>query len=36
MLAKVLPDATVRRLQGRNHQLNDDVSEVARDIGRLG
>jgi predicted alpha/beta hydrolase family esterase len=32
MLAKVLPHATVRRLKGRDHQLNDDLSEVARDI----
>lgn len=31
----VLPHATVRRLEGRNHQLNDDLSEVARDIGEL-
>ena len=35
MLAKVLPDATIRRLKGRNHQLNDDVSEVAHDISLL-
>jgi predicted alpha/beta hydrolase family esterase len=36
MFAKVLPDATIRRLDGRDHQLNDDLSEVARDIRRLG
>jgi predicted alpha/beta hydrolase family esterase len=36
LLAKALPHATVRRLEGRNHQLNDDLSEVARDIVRLG
>jgi predicted alpha/beta hydrolase family esterase len=35
LLAKVLPRATVRRLKGRDHQLNDDVSEVAHDISRL-
>jgi uncharacterized protein len=27
-----LPGAMVRHLQGRNHQLNDDLSEVAADI----
>jgi predicted alpha/beta hydrolase family esterase len=31
----VLPRATVRRLEGRDHQLNDDLSEVARDIRLL-
>jgi predicted alpha/beta hydrolase family esterase len=36
MYAKALPQAIVRRLQGRNHQLNDDMSEVARDIESLG
>jgi uncharacterized protein len=30
------PAAMVRRLQGRNHQLNDDLSEVAADIRELG
>ena len=35
MFAKALPGATVRRLEGRNHQLNDDLSEVAHDILRL-
>lgn len=35
MHAKVFPKATVRRLRGRNHQLNDDLSEVARDIEGL-
>lgn len=35
MLAAAFPDATIRRLEGRNHQLNDDLSEVARDIARL-
>jgi len=32
MFAKALPRAKIRRLQGRDHQLNDDLSEVARDI----
>jgi predicted alpha/beta hydrolase family esterase len=36
LLANVLPQATVRRLQGRNHQLNDDLSEIAHDITLLG
>ena len=27
--------AAIRRLEGRNHQLNDDLSEVARDIRLL-
>lgn len=35
MYARVLPDAVVRRLDGRDHQLNDDLTEVARDIGAL-
>jgi predicted alpha/beta hydrolase family esterase len=35
MFASVFPDATIRRLAGRNHQLNDDLSEVARDITLL-
>ena len=32
---KVLPQAVARRLDGRNHQLNDDLSDVAIDIKRL-
>jgi predicted alpha/beta hydrolase family esterase len=36
MYAKALPGAIVRRLPGRDHQLNDDMTEVARDIERLG
>jgi uncharacterized protein len=36
MYAKALPQAVVRRLAGRNHQLNDDMTEVARDIAGLG
>ena len=35
MLAKALPGARIRRLEGRDHQLADDLSEVARDIRRL-
>ena len=36
MFAKALPHATIRRLEGRNHQLNDrKLSELARDIRRL-
>lgn len=36
MYAKALPNAVVRRLPGRNHQLNEDMTEVARDIASLG
>ena len=36
MYARVFPTATIRRLDGRNHQLNDDLSDVARDIRALG
>jgi predicted alpha/beta hydrolase family esterase len=36
LYARVCPQATFRRLKGRNHQLNDDLSEVARDITQLG
>jgi hypothetical protein len=36
MYAGLLPHAVVRRLPGRNHQLNDDLSEVARDIEGVG
>lgn len=32
MYARALPQATVRALDGRNHQLNDDLTEVAQDI----
>lgn len=35
MFAEVLPDATIRPLDGRDHQLNEDLSEVAHDIRRL-
>lgn len=33
--ATAIPHARVRRLPGRGHQLNDDLSEVARDIRAL-
>lgn len=36
MYARALPQATVRPLDGRNHQLGDDLTEVARDIMLLG
>jgi predicted alpha/beta hydrolase family esterase len=36
MYAKAVPQAKVRLLPGRNHQLNEDLTEVARDIERLG
>lgn len=32
MYARALPRATVRPLEGRNHQLDDDLTQVARDI----
>ena len=35
MYEKVLPQAQVRRLSGRDHQLNEDMKEVARDIAAL-
>jgi predicted alpha/beta hydrolase family esterase len=35
LLAKALPRAIVRRLEGRDHQPDDDLSEVARDIRQL-
>jgi predicted alpha/beta hydrolase family esterase len=31
----VIPQARVRKLAGRDHQLNDDLSEVAADIKRI-
>jgi len=36
LYAKAIPQAVVRRLSGRDHQLNNDMSEVAADIRRLG
>jgi predicted alpha/beta hydrolase family esterase len=35
LYAKAFPDAPVHRLSGRDHQLNDNLSEVAADIARL-
>jgi len=35
LFEKALPHATVRRLDGRNHQLNDNLSEIAHDIRLL-
>src|SRR5690606_29864990 len=35
MYAALFPQAAVRRLEGRNHQLNDDLTEVANDIRQL-
>jgi hypothetical protein len=32
---QAIPDAHVRKLEGRDHQLNDDLSEVAADIRRI-
>ena len=36
LYARAIPTAVVRRLNGRDHQLNNDMSEVAVDIRRLG
>jgi hypothetical protein len=35
LYAKAIPQAIVRELAGRDHQLNNDMSEVAADIRRL-
>jgi hypothetical protein len=35
LYAKAIPQAVVCRLEGRDHQLNNDLSEVARDIQAL-
>jgi predicted alpha/beta hydrolase family esterase len=34
--AQAIPQAMVRKLAGRDHQLNNDMSEVAADIRKLG
>lgn len=34
--AKAIPQAVLRKLPGRDHQLNNDMSEVAADIRELG
>ena len=36
LYARAIPHAVVRRLTGRDHQLDNDLSEVADDIRRLG
>src|SRR5262245_16685401 len=36
LYAEAIPGAHVRRLQGRDHQLNNDLLEVANDIRGLG
>jgi pimeloyl-ACP methyl ester carboxylesterase len=36
LYAAAIPRARVRRLAGRDHQLNNDLSEVASDIRELG
>jgi predicted alpha/beta hydrolase family esterase len=35
LYAEKLPRATVKEFDGCGHQFDDDLSEVARDIGRL-
>ena len=35
LYARAMPDARVSRLPGRDHQLNNDLSEVAADIREL-
>jgi predicted alpha/beta hydrolase family esterase len=35
LYAKAIPQAVTRRLEGRDHQLNNDLSEVAIDIRAL-
>jgi hypothetical protein len=36
LYAKAIPQARVRRLKSRDHQLNNDLSEIAEDIRRMG
>jgi predicted alpha/beta hydrolase family esterase len=36
MYTKVIPQAVLRELPGRDHQLNENLSEVARDIEEVG
>ncbi|PLR76537.1 hypothetical protein CU633_15210 [Bacillus sp. V3-13] len=35
LYAEKLPEAIIRQLDGRGHQLNNDLSEVAQDIKNL-
>ncbi len=36
LYAKAIPQAVIRRLRDRDHQFNNDLSEVAKDIKSLG
>jgi uncharacterized protein len=36
LYAKAFPQSTVRRVEGLNHQLDNDLSEIATDISGLG
>lgn len=36
LYARAIPRAKIRRLKGRNHQLNNDLREIAHDILSLG
>ncbi len=36
LYSRALPHAVVHRLRGRDHQINEDMTEVARDIVALG
>ena len=36
LYARAIPQAVIRRLAGRDHQFNNDLSEVAADIRQLG
>jgi hypothetical protein len=33
--AKAIPQAVVRKLSGRDHQMDNDMSEVAADVREL-
>jgi hypothetical protein len=35
LFAKAIPRAAAHPLEGRDHQLNNNISEIARDIERL-
>ena len=36
LYAKAIPHAVIRRLERKDHQLNNDMSDVARDIRSVG
>jgi pimeloyl-ACP methyl ester carboxylesterase len=36
LYARAIPDAVVRRLERRDHQLGNDLSDVARDLRSVG